>query len=497
MLAKRSILARLLVVVVLTGCVLLAVPRLSAADPTPDTRPYVKYYVVDTADQGQPESLTDIARRLLGSGERSDEIYHLNTGRIQPDGHRLTDPGTLRAGWYLVLPWDAAGDGVKYGQLPAPSAPTPTPRPGGATPSTPPKPSGSPSATPTATGGSPRPGNTGGTPRCTAAAGSSSRSDWAQLRMAADGAWLLTRGNGVKIAVVDTGVDASLQQLSGRVSVGADVTVGNGRGDTDCVGSGTAMAGIIAGDSSVDGSPVGVAPDATILPVRMVASENARAADAATAIEVAVSMGPSVVALGSHVDLTAPAVVTALTTALNHDVLVVAAAPTKPTALPSAGDPAAGGALLLTGGVGPADQLAEEYLEGTVEVVAPGVDVATVGVGGRVTGRTGTELAVAFVAGQAALIRAAEPNLTAARVEERILGTADPLGGQAGHPRFGAGMINLTNSVSPALDGQGAAAAEQGGRNGAAAIVVLVGVALVFGVGVVLTLRLRRRSYAS
>ncbi|MEH1028393.1 S8 family serine peptidase [Micromonospora profundi] len=496
MLAKHPILARLLVVV-MTGCVLLAVPRLSAANPTPDNRPYVKYYVVAAQFQGQPENLTDIAWRLLGSGERSDEIYHLNTGRVQPDGLRLTDPGVLTAGWYLVLPWDAAGEGVKYGQLPPAPAPTRTARPGGTTkPGGTPKPSGSPSPTASPTRGSPGPGATGGTQKCTAAAGSSSRSDWAQLRMAADSAWTLTRGNGVKIAVVDTGVDASLQQLSGRVAVGADVTVGNGRGDTDCVGSGTAMAGIIAADSSVDGSPVGIAPDATILPVRMVGSGAARAADAATAIEVAVSAGASVVALGSHVDLAAPAVAASLTTALNHDVLVVAGAPTKPAPLPSPGNGAAGGALLLTGGVGPADQFADEYLEGTVEVVAPGVDVASLGTGGRVTGRTGTGLAVAFVAGQAALIRAAEPDLTAAQVKERILGTADPLGGQDPHPAFGAGMINLATSVAGALDNKGPVSTGQERRGSGAAIIVLLGLALVCGVGVVFGLRMRRRRFA-
>ncbi|MEV4773446.1 S8 family serine peptidase [Micromonospora humida] len=493
MLAKRSILARLLAVA-MAGCVLMAPTGPVVAKATNDPQPYVKYYVVAAQYQGQPESLTAIARRFLGSGERSAEIYHLNTGRVQPDGSRLTDPGSLKAGWQLVLPWDAAGEGVKYGQLPTGKRPTPSARPSGAVDPTPRAVSPSPDPSPTRTGGSPRPGANG--PKCTATTGSSSRSDWAQLRMAADSAWTLTRGNGVKVAVVDTGVDASVQQLSGRVAVGADVTVGNGRGDTDCLGSGTAMAGIIAGDSSVDGSPVGIAPDATILPVRVVrGSGAARAADAANAIEVAVSAGASVVAVGSHVDLGDPAVASSVATALDHDVLLVAGAPTKAVTPPSPAGRSGGGALLFTGGVGAGDQLAEQYVQGAVEVVAPGVDVASLGVGGgKAVSNTGTEFAVAFVAGQAALIRAAQPDLTAAQVKERIRSTADAIGA-APDAKYGSGMINPAASVSVAVDDRNQVASQQQGSTGAA-LAVILGIALLCGVAVVFGLRLRRRRFA-
>ncbi|MEV6797269.1 S8 family serine peptidase [Micromonospora rifamycinica] len=494
MLAKRSILARLLAVA-MAGCVLMTLTGPAVAKAKKDPQPYVKYYVVAAQYQGQPESLTEIARRFLGSGERSAEIYHLNTGRVQPDGSRLTDPGRLKAGWQLVLPWDAAGAGVTYGQLPTGKSPTPSARPSGTTgpgPTASPKPSPSPSPSPTS--GAPRPGGTG--PKCTATTGSSSRSDWAQLRMAADSAWTLTRGNGVKVAVVDTGVDATVQQLSGRVAVGADVTVGNGRGDTDCLGSGTAMAGIIAGDSSVDGSPVGIAPDATILPVRVVrGSGAARPGDAANAIEVAVSAGASVVAVGSHVDLADPAVATSVATALDHDVLLVAGAPTRAVPPPSPAGRSGGGALLLTGGVGAGDQLAEQYAAGAVEVVAPGVDVASLGVGGgRAVSNTGTEFAVAFVAGQAALIRAAQPDLTAAQVKERIRGTADAIGAAAQDARYGSGMINPAASVSVAVDDRNQVASQQQGNNGVA-LAVILGIALLCGAGVVFGLRLRRNRF--
>lgn len=498
MLTKRPKLGRLLAGVVVACCLAVVTAGPSAAQkaPSPDPQAYVKYYVVAESYQGQPENLTEIATRFLGSAERAAEIYNLNAGRVQPDGKSLTDPARLNPGWYLVLPWDAVGEGVKYGQIPR--GPKPTTTPSGSRGSA--RPSGSPTRTPTPTPTA-SPSSSAGAgndqaSRCTAVSASSSRSDWAQLRMAAEGAWDVSRGNGVMVAVVDSGVDGRLEQLSGRIAVGADVTVGNGRGDTDCLGTGTAMASIIAANASTDRTPLGIAPDATILPVRMVGtSGNGRPADAANAIEVAVSAGASVVALGAYVDLSAPAVAASLTTALNHDVLVVAGAPTKPVTPPSPSESSATGALLLVGGVGADNQLIDAYQPGAVEVVAPGADVTGIGPGNAgALSYTGTQFAVAFVAGQAALVRAAYPELNATQVKQRIRSTADSLGDGASEERYGSGMINPAASVVRTLEGEqptAAAAGEEGG-GGAVTAIVLICIAAV-GAAASVTLWLRRR----
>jgi hypothetical protein len=82
----------------------------------------VKYYVVGTGADGQREFLFDIAARTLGDGNRYMEIFNLNTGRLQPDGRRLTDPAVVRPGWVLQLPDDAQGPAVKVGVLPESTA---------------------------------------------------------------------------------------------------------------------------------------------------------------------------------------------------------------------------------------------------------------------------------------------------------------------------------------------------------------------------------------
>ncbi|GAA4175154.1 hypothetical protein GCM10022251_75580 [Phytohabitans flavus] len=489
MLAKRSTFGRLLAAVAILGCLVVGTAGTAVAQKAPqDPQAYVKYYVVAAEYQGQPENLTEIATRLLGSGERSAEIYNLNAGRVQPDGASLADPARLNSGWYLVLPWDAVGEGVEIGQIPTgPKPTTPASKPGGS-----PAPTGSASPSPTQTHRS------GGTAEgCTATAASSGRSDWAQLRLAAEGAWDLSRGNGVVVAVVDSGVDGMLEQLSGRVAVGADVTAGSGRGDVDCLGTGTAMASLIAANASTSKTPVGIAPDATILPVRMVGeSANGRPMDAANAIEVAVSAGASVLALGSHVDLSAPDVVASLVTALNHDVVVVAGAPTKPFTLPSPTEPSATGALLLAGGVGADNQLVEDYQPNAVEVVAPAADVAGIGPGhAGALSYTGTRFAVAFAAGQAALIRAAYPELTAVQVERRIQETADKLGTQTPDGRYGFGLINPGASVAQAADGgQPAPNQPNGGGRGGAALPIFFGILLIAGGAItIVAIRVRRR----
>ena len=88
----------------------------------------VKYYVVRDEFGGEPEFLFEIAQRFLGSGDRNDEIFQLNKGRLQPDGLRLTKPEAILPGWILQLPPDAEGEGIRTGPLPtvAPRATTST-----------------------------------------------------------------------------------------------------------------------------------------------------------------------------------------------------------------------------------------------------------------------------------------------------------------------------------------------------------------------------------
>ena len=413
-----------------------AAAAVTRADAAPGAVQYVKYYQVTSSYQGAPENLSEISGRFLGTTSRAAELFVVNSGRKQPDGATLSDPAVLHAGWALVLPWDAVGPGVQYGALPT-TAGTDTGKPGASAPKAAVSPS--PVAAPQQN------------QHCSTTSASSATPDWASLRLAPEQAWARSRGKGELVAIVDSGVDGSLSQLAGHVAVGADVVAGTGRGDVDCLGTGTAMASIVAAQPAQGSALTGIAPDATVMPVRVVTTTpKAQTTDQVTAINVAVSAGATVIALGGYIDPTDPAIAPAIASATDHDVVVVAAA--RIEGQPDSGSAHPAGAVLRVGGVGVDGQPVAQYVAGAVDVVAPGLNVATLGMNGAgVQSASGTPYAVAYVAGEVALVRAAYPQLTAGEVGHRIKMTADKLAASVPDGRSGYGMINPGTSVTQVL----------------------------------------------
>src|SRR5690606_18374218 len=110
----------------------------------------------------------------------------------------------------------------------------------------------------------------------------------------------ITQGEGVTVAVIDTGVDADHPDLAGAVRPGADfairkATPPDGRVDKD--GHGTAMAGLIAGRARGGQGILGIAPKATMLPVRAADFLDSRAAYTDEAIRWAVDQGAQVISM--------------------------------------------------------------------------------------------------------------------------------------------------------------------------------------------------------
>jgi len=300
---------------------------------------------------------------------------------------------------------------------------------------------------------------------------------WALARLRPDLAWPLATGQGVRVAVVDSGVSDDHATLRGKVRPGRDLLTPEGQGDCDENGHGTLIAGIIAGrsDTSAGFEFHGVAPDATIVPVRVLRDQR-RSFEAdlsgriAEAIRWAVDVGDADVV---NLSLTTPdtaELAAAVRHALDRGVVVVAAAGNqdetdttvqggRPGVFPAGYD-----GVIAVGGVDQKDAHVQSSVAGGhVDVAAPGARIAgpaPSGGGYLFTEEGGTSFAAAFVSGLAALIRASDPALRPDEVARRITETAD-------HPadrwneQVGYGVVNPSRAVG-ALMGDRVAAAPAG-----------------------------------
>ena len=153
---------------------------------------------------------------------------------------------------------------------------------------------------------------------------------WGAKRIDAPDAWgsagNLRQGQGVTVAVVDTGVQGDHPGLAGRVLPGADFVVGapyDGRVDGN--GHGTHVAGTIAETDDAAGG-VGIAPQARILPVRVLGcSGGGTSSDVANGVYWAVDHGADVINLSLGTGSPSSTILASMDYALAHGVVVAAA----------------------------------------------------------------------------------------------------------------------------------------------------------------------------
>lgn len=286
---------------------------------------------------------------------------------------------------------------------------------------------------------------------------------WAQQQLAPQRVWPLTRGAGVTVGVVDTGVDAATPQLAGRVRSGTDVsTAVGGAANTDCYGHGTFVAGIIAAAPAAGTGFAGVAPDATILPVRWSNGAGNGSADTlAQGIRVAVDSGASVINVSASTDSSTPTLAAAVDYAAAHGVLIVAAAANGAHHGDAVTYPAWYPTVLAVGAIDSTGAHADFSQTGPyLGLVAPGVNVVSIGPGGDGQWEgNGTSYAAPFVSGVASLVRAYHPGLTAAQVRQRLLVTADHPAATLPATDLGWGTVNPMAAVTAVLPDEAAGVA--------------------------------------
>jgi membrane-anchored mycosin MYCP len=286
---------------------------------------------------------------------------------------------------------------------------------------------------------------------------------WAQQQLDPQGVWSLTRGAGVTVAVIDTGVDANSPQLAGRVLPGTDVIdPGGGPADTDCYGHGTFVAGIIGAAPAAGVGFAGVAPDVTILPIRSATGLQNPASALAQGIRAAVDAGAQIINVSSSTDVSTPDLQSAVDYAAAHNALIVASAANSAQQGDPVTYPASYPSVLAVGAVDSTGARADFSQTGSyLGLVAPGVDVISIGPGGPGQWEgSGTSYSAPFVTGVAALVHAYRPRLTAEQIRHRLEATADhPPAGNLPDPDFGSGTVNPMAAVTAVLPEEGAAGA--------------------------------------
>lgn len=271
-------------------------------------------------------------------------------------------------------------------------------------------------------------------------------------------AWSITRGAGVTIAIIDTGVDATHPDLQGAIAGGTDVSgIGSPDGLTPVGLSsehGTMVASLAAGRGhGRDEGVIGSAPEANILSVSMSFQGTAIPADEqiAEAVRWAVDRGADVISLSLTRNTREWPVSwdKAFGYAERNDVVVVAAAGNRSAGTEVVGAPATMPGVLTVGGVDRAGfASATASSQGiTIGVMAPSEDLVGAYPGDRYAEWAGTSGATPIVAGIVALVRAAHPSLDAANVINRVLMTATPVTSTRPDPLYGHGLVDAYQAV--------------------------------------------------
>ena len=271
-------------------------------------------------------------------------------------------------------------------------------------------------------------------------------------------AWEITRGEGVTIAIIDTGVDATHPDLEGAIAGGTDVSgIGSADGLTPVGVSsehGTMVASLAAGRGHGSGDGViGSAPEAQVLSISMSFQGTSIPADEqiAQAVRWAVDQGADVISLSLTRNTREWPVSwdKAFGYAERNDVVVVAAAGNRSAGTEVVGAPATMPGVLTVGGVdrgGFASATASS--QGiTIGVMAPSEDLVGAYPGNRYAEWAGTSGATPIVAGIVALVRSAYPSLDAANVINRILSTASPVTTTRPDPLYGYGLVDAYQAV--------------------------------------------------
>ncbi len=269
----------------------------------------------------------------------------------------------------------------------------------------------------------------------------SASDQWAWTEVGMSDAQKESTGQGVIVAVLDTGLATDHPMLDSSIDDGYDFVGMDSNfydsGSGSYMGHGTHVSGIIITE----------APRAQVMPVRVLNSDGfGTYEDVAAGIHYAVDHGAKIINMSMSAPLLTPSLSEALNYASSHGVIIVAASGTG--AGPNYPSADTSDSLLL--GVGSTDQnnniTSFSGQPGDTKVFAPGVDIySAYPYNGYALG-TGTSMSTAMVSGEAALLMSRYPDWTPAQIVQRIMAETVPVAGAS------AGRISLSEALNTGLE---------------------------------------------
>ncbi|MFF2508415.1 type VII secretion-associated serine protease mycosin [Streptomyces sp. NPDC058067] len=294
---------------------------------------------------------------------------------------------------------------------------------------------------------------------------------WFLTAMKAESMWRTSKGEGVTVAVIDSGVDPNNPDLKGRVLAGLDLAPKEeGDEHTDYEGHGTGMAALVAATGAYGGGhgSFGLAPGAKILPIRLPDGakfgnqyQSADAYNTLTpkAIRYAVDHGAKVINISQGFIKGSAALSSAVDYALKHDSLIFAATGNSGDAGNTLEYPAATPGVVGVGAIGKNLHRTTESTYGRqVDISAPGDEMVhacgTKASQSELCKTHGTSDATALASASAALIWSKHPNWTNNQVLRVMLNTiGGPTDGAKRNNAIGYGIVRpriaLTNPGNP------------------------------------------------
>lgn len=264
---------------------------------------------------------------------------------------------------------------------------------------------------------------------------------WGLTRLQAEDLWQRSTGAGITVAVVDSGVKASNPDLKGKVAKGYNAITGKPGARSDKFGHGTFIAGMIAGKTNGSGI-AGLAPNARILPVKVLDSEGiGDSDDIARGIIWAVDNGADVINMSFGSDSANRVEAEAIDYARGAGVTLVAAGGNEGARLVMY--PAGYPGVMGVGSTDVNNNRASFSNRGShIDVVAPGQGILSTYNTSTYTWSSGTSMSTAYVSAVAALAMSYSPGAGGEPLLQQISATARDIGTAGRDSDFGFGLVD-------------------------------------------------------